>query len=128
MALLSDPHEFPEVSRKGIHVGIGKEVEISLSAETLIADENVKTMVPTRRKCLLTEEIDVPDMHTMQLFTDYKKSSCQLECKSVENISNHLSCFLPFFLTGPCHFCKSTIACRISCRSLLKNSSNNIYT
>ena len=72
------------MSRKGIHVGIGKEVEISLSAETLIADENVKTMAPTRRNCLLTNEIDVPDMHTMQLFTDYKKSSCQLECKSVE--------------------------------------------
>ena len=82
---IHDPHEFPEVSRKGIHVGIGKEVEISLAAETLIADENVKTMAPTRRKCLLTNEIDVPDMHTMQLFTDYKKSSCQLECKSVEN-------------------------------------------
>ena len=80
---IHDPHEFPEVSRKGIHVGIGKEVEISLSAEALIADENVKTMAPTRRNCLLTEEIDVPDMHTMQLFTDYKKSSCQLECKSV---------------------------------------------
>ena len=60
-------------------------MEISLSAETLIADENVKLMAPTRRNCLLTEEIDVPDMHTMQLFTDYKKSSCQLECKSVEN-------------------------------------------
>ena len=100
MALLSDPHEFPEVSRKGIHVGIGKEVEISLSAETLIADENVKTMVPTRRKCLLTEEIDVPDMHTMQLFTDYKKSSCQLECKSVENNLNIFIRFLRLCCQG----------------------------
>ena len=97
---IHDPHEFPEVSRKGIHVGIGKEVEISLAAETLIADENVKSMAPTRRKCLLTEEIDVPDMHTMQLFTDYKKSSCQLECKSVETILYHLRCFYTLCCQG----------------------------
>ena len=55
----------------------------SLSAETLLADDNVKEMAPTRRRCLLTNEINVPDMHIMQLFTEYKKSSCQLECKSV---------------------------------------------
>ena len=65
-----------------------------MSAEALIADENVKTMAPTRRNCLLTEEINVPDMHVMQLFTDYKKSSCQLECKSVADSFYYL--FTPF--------------------------------
>ena len=71
----------------------------SLSAETLEADDNVKDMAPTRRKCLLTHEIDVPDMHTMQLFTEYKKSSCQLECKAMSLIKKY-NC-LPYFFPEP---------------------------
>ena len=53
----------------------------SLNAETTVAEENVKGMAPYKRKCLLASETDVPDMYTMKLFQEYKKASCQLECR-----------------------------------------------
>ena len=77
---IHEPHEFPEVARKGIIVGIGKEVSISLGAETTVADDNVKGMSAVKRSCLLASEVAVPDMYTMKLFHEYKKSSCLLEC------------------------------------------------
>ena len=77
---IHEPHEFPEVARKGIIVGIGKEVSISLGAETTVADDNVKGMSAVKRNCLLASEVAVPDMYTMKLFHEYNKSSCLLEC------------------------------------------------
>ena len=77
---IHEPHEFPEVARKGIIIGIGQEVSISLTAETTVAEDNVKSMAAVKRKCLLATEIAEPDMYTMKLFHEYKKSSCLLEC------------------------------------------------
>ena len=70
----------------------------SLSAETTQASDEVKAMSPGRRRCLLKvqrcsaalhtvlnlvqEETDVPDMYSMKMFSEYKKSSCLLECRA----------------------------------------------
>ena len=68
--LLHDPVEFAEVNRKGIFVGIGKEVitdkwqqkwlffEVSIAVSATVTDptEDVKAMSPERRKCLLESE------------------------------------------------------------------------
>ena len=78
---IHEAHEFPEVARKGIIIGIGQEVSISLRAETTVADDNVKSMSAIKRQCLLANEVSVPDMYSMKLFTEYKKASCLLECK-----------------------------------------------
>ena len=69
------------MARKGIIIGIGQEVSISLRAETTVADDNVKAMSAVKRQCLLANEVSVPDMYSMKLFTEYKKASCLLECK-----------------------------------------------
>ena len=52
-----DPSEFPEVKKKGILVGVGPEVSISVTAEVTEADQKVRGMAPERRNCLLRPEI-----------------------------------------------------------------------
>ena len=77
---------------------MGLHVVSSLSAETTQASDEVKAMSPGRRRCLLKvrsrsaalrtllsrvqEETDVPDMYSMKMFSEYKKSSCLLECRA----------------------------------------------
>ena len=97
-----DPAEFPEVKKKGILVGVGQEVSISVTAEVTEADDQVRGMAPRRRKCLLRPEIDT-DLYEMKMFNEYKKSSCLLECQAEELIKRY-QC-LPYYMPSlPLHF------------------------
>jgi len=92
---IHDPGEFPEVSKKGIFVGVGKEVSIKVEATVTEAADGVKSMMTSRRKCLLRDEIDT-DLYTMKMFNEYKKSSCLLECQATE-LLNKYGC-LPYYM------------------------------
>ena len=76
--LIHDPSEFPEVNKKGVFVGPGKEVSIGVSAQTIVSTPEVRRMRPERRKCLLPGEVTT-SLYTMKLFKEYKKSSCHFE-------------------------------------------------
>ena len=97
-----DPSEFPEVKKKGILVGVGQEVSVSVTAEVTVADEKVRGMSPERRNCLLKPEVET-DLYAMKMFNEYKKSSCLLECQAEELIKRY-QC-LPYYLPSlPLHF------------------------
>ena len=66
-----------------------------MSATVTEAEENVKTMTPERRKCLLRDEIRT-DLYQMKMFNEYKKSNCLLECQATELLKNY-GC-LPYYM------------------------------
>ena len=70
-------------------------LQFSVSATVTEAADNVKTMSPDRRKCLLRDEVDT-EMYTMKMFNEYKKSSCLLECKATELLFKY-GC-LPYYM------------------------------
>ena len=62
-------------------------------------------MHPGRRKCLMRDEISIPGMYPMKMFKEFKKSSCQLECKAQYLIEKY-GC-LPYYMPSlPGHFIK----------------------
>ena len=83
------------MKKKGVLVGVGKEVSISVTAEVTVADDKVRGMSPERRKCLLRPEIDT-ELYQMKMFNEYKKSSCLLECQAEELIKKY-EC-LPYYM------------------------------
>lgn len=68
---------------------------LSVSAVVTEADDNVKTMDPNRRKCLLRNEIKT-ELYEMKMFNEYKKSSCLLECQATELLKIY-GC-LPYYM------------------------------
>ena len=78
-------------------------VSTSLSAEHTASSDSVKSMSPTRRNCLLKSETDVPGMYTMKMFSEYKKSSCLLECRA-EHLLESFGCLPYFYPSLPTYF------------------------
>ena len=60
-------------------------------------------MSPNRRNCLLKSETDVPEMYQMKMFSEYKKSSCYLECIADELLTKY-GCLPYYFPKLPAHF------------------------
>ena len=90
------------MKKKGILVGVGQEVSVSVTAEVTVADEKVRGMSPERRNCLLKPEVET-ELYEMKMFNEYKKSSCLLECQAEELIKRY-QC-LPYYLPSlPLHF------------------------
>ena len=90
------------MKKKGILVGVGQEVSVSVTAEVTVADEKVRGMSPERRNCLLKPEVET-DLYEMKMFNEYKKSSCLLECQAEELIKRY-EC-LPYYMPSlPLHF------------------------
>ena len=69
--LIHDPSEFPEVTKKGIFLGAGKEVSIAVSAQTVESTAEVRAISPERRKCLRHSETDTY-LHKMSLLVNIR--------------------------------------------------------
>ncbi|XP_023328627.1 pickpocket protein 28 isoform X2 [Eurytemora carolleeae] len=79
--LVHSPHEFPDVTKKGMAIPLGSENFIGVSAQITESSDSVKAMSPSRRNCLLPDETQVPEMNvSLGAFKEYNKANCLLEC------------------------------------------------
>lgn len=111
--LVHSPYSFPEVSGKGFAIGTGKESFIAVSAQYTerfvlkiissiiinplpnLSTDAVKSMTPSRRKCLLRNEDLSGTNVTIKAFSNYSRPSCLLECRAV-HLLRECGC-LPYY-------------------------------
>ncbi len=62
-----------------IRIEPGKRNTIALSATKVVADESIRNIKPTYRKCYYPEERDA-----MVLHTNYSNANCYMECALFE--------------------------------------------
>ena len=76
-----DPITFPEVSSKGMVIGSGKEIFLTVSAIHTESSEPVREMEVLRRNCIFSDEKNVPNAE-VTVFKTYSQENCFLECRA----------------------------------------------
>ena len=87
---VGEPAEFPQMQERSLHMPSGFEHFIDISADDLIADENVRDEKSVDRQCLFKHE------NTLEYYKNYTYSTCKFECK-IKLADAAVSC-TPWFL------------------------------
>ena len=73
--IVTDPRSFPLTKIGGFNIKAGHNNLIALSASRIEADDNLKLLQPSARKCLYPDESG-----SLKLFKTYSQANCLLEC------------------------------------------------
>jgi len=73
--LISYRGSFPMVAQRGFQIRPGHNNLVSMSATMIEADEDLRSLAPTKRKCTFPDEIANLNFHK-----EYTQSNCFLEC------------------------------------------------
>jgi len=107
--LIHSPDEFPDVSKAGITVETGTETNIAISAQVTQPSDTVVGMAPSRRKCLLKEDLVVESMGVeTKVFAEYRKRNCLLECQAREML-RRCGCLMYYYPDFPDNFLKENL-------------------
>ncbi|XP_062558313.1 pickpocket protein 28-like [Armigeres subalbatus] len=72
--LLHTSAEYPQVSRKFVHVPMDQEVTIAVKPQMVTTTESLRSYTPERRQCFFNNE------RYLQFFKIYTQDNCELEC------------------------------------------------
>lgn len=72
--LLHTSAEYPQVSRKFVHVPMDQEVTIAVKPQMVTTTEGLRSYTPERRQCFFNNE------RYLQFFKIYTQDNCELEC------------------------------------------------
>ncbi len=74
-AVVDEPTAYPQANQKNIRIRPGYDNLVSLSATTVTANSDIKSVDPNERYCYFSDE------HPLKLTNQYSQASCMLECR-----------------------------------------------
>ena len=83
LVLIEGSNIFPQASRGSFVLRPGNENDVVISASQVYGGEDVREVEPADRECYFSDE------HSLDVFTDYSKSNCMLEC-SISYARSHM--------------------------------------
>ena len=81
--VIEGKEKYPFTSRNGLLFKTGQDNEMTISATRFEADEDIKSVEPSKRNCYFSDE------HPLKLYKSYTQANCIFQCK-VEHVRDRL--------------------------------------